>query len=48
MQWLELEPDTSLVVPAIKEAIAAKVLSTVEINALRSRVMDMDKRKKYV
>lgn len=39
IQWLEVEPNVDLIVPAIKEDIASAKLTKAEIDALRSRVM---------
>lgn len=39
IEWLQVEPNVELIVPAIKEDIAKALLTKSEIDALRSRVL---------
>ena len=39
IDWLEVEPNVDLIIPVIKEDIAANKLSKDEIDQLRSRVV---------
>lgn len=43
VKWLEEEPNVDVIIPIIKEDIAAKKLSPGDINSLRSRVMFIQK-----
>jgi len=43
VEWLNKEPDTTLIVPAIREDIAENKLSKEEIDSLRTRVVTIKK-----
>ena len=43
VEWLEKEPNVDLIIPAIKEDINKKELTTIEIDSLRSRVIAIKK-----